>query len=142
MRDLPNDLQSIEPGHHQVDHQDIWLQVLHGFYRLQTVGGFSGKLEVRLGREQRAKAVAHHLVGTFTYDAISPFNPIKPDWHIGDDFIALYVREFGVAALVRNTALYGGLLAGVLAVGGYYVSRFFLPDVQPTKFGELEAAVD
>ncbi len=87
-------------------------------------------------------AIAHHLVGTFTYNAISPFNPLKPDWHIADDFIALYVREFGLAALVRNTALYGGLLAGVLAVGGYYVSRFFLPDEQPTQCGELEAAVD
>ena len=87
-------------------------------------------------------AIVHHLVGTFTYDAISPFNPLKPDWHIGDDFIALYVREFGLAALVRNTALYGGMLAGVLAVGGYYVSRFFLPDQQPTQRLELEATID
>ena len=87
-------------------------------------------------------AIVHHLVGTFTYDTISPFNPLKPDWHIGEDFIALYVREFGLAALVRNTALYGGLLAGVLAVGGYYVSRFFLPDEQSTQRLELEATID
>ncbi len=72
-------------------------------------------------------AVAHHLLGTLTYNSVSPNNPLKSDWRIGEDFIALYVHQFGLAELLLNTAGYAVLLAGLFVLGGYLVSRFFLP---------------
>ena len=72
-------------------------------------------------------AVAHHLLGTFTYNVVSPNNPLKSDWQIGEDFIALYVQQFGLAELLLNTAGHAVLLGGLFVLGGYLVSRFFLP---------------
>jgi len=72
-------------------------------------------------------AMLHHLVGTIAYDAIAPLNPLKSDWRIGEDFIALFVGQFGLIALLKEVAVQGGILVILFAVGGYYVSRFFLP---------------
>ncbi len=72
-------------------------------------------------------AIVHHLLGTFTYNAISPSDPIKSDWLIGADFIMLYVQQFGLVELLVDFARYGGLLVVLFLVAGYLASRFFLP---------------
>ncbi|MFQ5412069.1 MAG: hypothetical protein ACE5EC_07215, partial [Phycisphaerae bacterium] len=72
-------------------------------------------------------SVALFLVGTVAYDAIAPTNPTKPTWDITRDFIALYLREFGLVSLITETLKQGALLLGTFLAGGYLVSRFLDP---------------
>ena len=85
-------------------------------------------------------AIVHHLLGTFAYNAISPFNPLKSDWRFGEDFIMLYVQRFGVIEMLKGLLVSGGLFVGLLAVGGYYITRFFLPSARPSPEFTLGAA--
>ncbi|MFQ5412088.1 MAG: hypothetical protein ACE5EC_07310, partial [Phycisphaerae bacterium] len=66
------------------------------------------------------------LVGTVAYDAIAPSNPTKPTWDLGQDFIALYLREFGLMPLIAESLKQGALLLTTFLAGGYLASRFLI----------------
>ena len=72
-------------------------------------------------------AILLYLVGTVAYDAIAPSNPTKLNWDLRGDFIALYLRRFGLVPLLGATLKQGAMLAGTFLLGGYLVGRFLDP---------------
>lgn len=68
-------------------------------------------------------AMIHFAIGSVCYDAIAPSNPTKPDWDIRADFIAAYIRQFGVAELIKESARSIALLGGTLLIGGFMAGR-------------------
>ncbi len=76
------------------------------------------------------------LAGTSAFDAVAPLDPPKPDWDLRVDIVGLYVRQFGIAALVGKMMLNAAMLAAVLTAGGWLASRFCsdvdrVPETQP-----------
>jgi hypothetical protein len=68
-----------------------------------------------------------------TYDAIAATNPLKANWNIGADFLALYVKSFGPAKLAAGLALAGMVLTGVFLTAGYCASRFLVRRDTPSS---------
>ncbi|MBX3394527.1 MAG: hypothetical protein KF841_04080 [Phycisphaerae bacterium] len=68
-------------------------------------------------------AMIHFAVGSICYDAVAPSNPAKPDWNIRADFIALYIRQFGVIGLIKESAQGMAILGVTLISGGIMAGR-------------------
>ncbi len=77
-------------------------------------------------------AALHFAIGTACYDAIAPDNPIKNDWDIGSDFIALFVQHKGVMALALAAAR-NSLILVVAAAAAIFMSGRMLRTGETTE---------
>ena len=59
---MPGYLEAVQAGHHQIQQQDVRLELLRQGNGFPAVGRFADDFKIGFGREQGAQALSNHVM--------------------------------------------------------------------------------
>ena len=78
-------------------------------------------------------SVFYQIQGIATFDAITSLDPPNLPWQPSQNFLLVYIRQFGLPAAIKAFFLTLGLFGLVAVVAAYVFAPFFLPLPKPTR---------